>query len=235
LRELETEVTWLELDGWYIDAKSHLCVTVEVKVSGRLYPVTLRYGTNFPFTPPSVEPRTPERWSDHQYGRGELCLEYGPDNWCPEITGADMLRSAERLLRVQADRTPGGPDVPSRHSTTPGQDLRHTFLRFLMTEPLSGYLRARARGCTAEVKFWALSRDKSYVVFAKEVLDPDGTTWTDPSIPSELERYSHKWSGLLLSLPRGIVVPDLATGAELKEYLNALGFAPMDGYAAEDV
>src|SRR5690606_12739844 len=77
--------------------------------------------------------------------------------------------------------------------------------------------------------------DKSYVVFAKEVLDPDGTTWTDPSIPSELERYSHKWSGLLLSLPRGIVVPDLATGAELKEYLNALGFAPMDGYAAEDV
>jgi sulfur-carrier protein adenylyltransferase/sulfurtransferase len=235
LRELVAEVNWLEVDGWCIDAKSHLCVNAELRVSERSFPVTLRYSANFPFTPPSVAPRTPERWSDHQYGRDELCLEYGPDNWRQEITGADMLRSAERLLRTQANRAPGVPDVPSRHATTPGQDLRPSFVRLLITEPLSGFLRARPRGHTTHMKFWALSREKSYVVLAREVTDPDGTTWTDPSVPAELERYCHKWGGLLFSLPEGVVVPDLATGAELIEYLKALGFAPPDGYVAEDL
>lgn len=239
LRALAAEVDWLEVDGWRIDQTSHLCVNAEINAAGRSFPLVLRYSLHFPFTPPSVQPRTPERWSDHQYGRGELCLEYGPDNWRPEITGADMLRSAERLLRTQGEGTRSGLDaVPSRHSTTPGQDLRHSSVRLLLTDSLRDFLERQViRGQTSRVKYWALSRDKSYVVVPKDILDVDGSgsTWTDTSVPAELERYTHKWDGLLFSLPEGVAVPDFATGAELKDYLKPLGFAPPAGYAAEDI
>ena len=55
-----------------------------------------------------------------------LCLQRGPDNWDRSVTGADMLRSAATLLGAERMRQllPWAPEVPSRHTETPGQHDR---------------------------------------------------------------------------------------------------------------
>ena len=72
-----------------------------MRVGERMFPVSLQFPNHFPYSPPLVMPRgDTTRWSTHQYGPGgELCTEIGPDNWRPEIHGAELVRSAERLLR----------------------------------------------------------------------------------------------------------------------------------------
>jgi hypothetical protein len=81
-----------------------------------------------------VLPRGDETlWSSHQYGPGgELCLEYGPDNWHPDLTGAEMVRSAYRLLKGESDILEGGPAVPSRHRSTLGEQLNGKHRRFFL-------------------------------------------------------------------------------------------------------
>src|SRR5713101_2671273 len=95
IESLERESPWLRGVVWTL-AGSDLCVEADIEVHGNIYPVQMRYPRFFPTSPPTVTPReASERWSEHQYGAdGELCLEWGADNWHPEITGADMLRSA---------------------------------------------------------------------------------------------------------------------------------------------
>lgn len=67
------------------------------------YHVRLLYPDQFPHVPAWVEPQdAAARWSKHQYGDGGvLCLELRPDNWSPDATGADVLRSAFHLLDVE--------------------------------------------------------------------------------------------------------------------------------------
>jgi len=107
LEALATRVDWLAPWGWRIDNSLRLIWDVDISTSGRLYKISLRYPNHFPHSPPLVLPRNDsERWSSHQFGEGgELCLEYGPDNWHPDVTGADMVVSAHRLL----DSETGGP------------------------------------------------------------------------------------------------------------------------------
>jgi hypothetical protein len=82
-----------------------------------------------------------ERWSSHQYGAGgELCLELGPDNWHQDLTGANMIESARRLLEGEASSPDQHGIVPSRHATTLGQDLRSRRLRLLVTPALSEWV-----------------------------------------------------------------------------------------------
>lgn len=232
---LEADVDWLRVDGWRIEASSHLCADAEIDISGRLFPVTLRYSLNFPFTPPSVQPREPERWSDHQYGRGELCLEYGPDNWHQELTGAEMLRSAERLLRLQKGQKTPEESVPSRHSVTVGQDLRQGFARLVVTQALFEFLRDAPVGVTMRVKFRAMLRDKSYTIVPTEAQLPDCEPWIDASVPRALKRFSYEWAGLGLVLPQTVNLPDFNTGDEVRAHLANAGFVSPDGYAPEDI
>jgi sulfur-carrier protein adenylyltransferase/sulfurtransferase len=89
-------------------------------------PISLIYPNHFPLSPPLVLPRgDTTRWSQHQYGPGgEFCLEYGPDNWHQDISGADMIESAHRLLEGEQPEPGVAAEVASRHATTIGQDLR---------------------------------------------------------------------------------------------------------------
>ena len=131
---------WLAPLGWRIDSSLRLIWDADISTAGRIYKISLRYPNHFPHSPPLVLPRDEkERWSSHQYGDGgELCLEYGPDNWHPDVTGADMITSAHRLLEF-GDRVHTDERADSRFPAraTLGQELRFTFGRFLVTRGLT--------------------------------------------------------------------------------------------------
>src|SRR5450755_310819 len=101
LDALASSVDWLIPIGWRIDGELHLIWDADIVTDARTFPISLRYPNHFPHSPPVVLPRgDAEPWSGHQYGPGgELCLEYGPDNWHPDLTGANMVASAHRLLQ----------------------------------------------------------------------------------------------------------------------------------------
>ena len=133
VESLAGSVNWLQVIGLRLDG-SHLCWDVDIVTPERTYPVTLRYPDHFPGSPALIYPRgVDERWSFHQYGAGgELCLEYGPDNWHPDLTGADMLQSAHRLLTGEERSIAGGVVVGSRHKESEGQQLRARSNRMLL-------------------------------------------------------------------------------------------------------
>ena len=132
---------WIENINWRLDGRAML-VEADIILGTTRRPVTLTYPDVFPFAPPSVRPREgAERWSAHQYGAGgDLCLEHRPDNWQEHVTGADVLRSAYRLLSIEAGET-GVPDasrvVPSAHRLSLGQSLRVEPMRLVQTEALA--------------------------------------------------------------------------------------------------
>ena len=106
LLALASRVPWLSVSAPRFDDDARVCVSVQIKVGERAFKALLRYPAAFPHSPPSVLPEERELWSSHQYGSGgELCLEYGPDNWTTDLTGAAMVESAERLLRTETPQT----------------------------------------------------------------------------------------------------------------------------------
>lgn len=118
IADLEQEVPWIENVNWRISDKAAICVEADIRIGEAIWAVTLTYPRIFPDSPPTVTPRdSNERWSGHQYGSGgELCLEYRPDNWHSSITGAEMLRSAYKLLSTEAGvNQTETQEVPSAH------------------------------------------------------------------------------------------------------------------------
>src|SRR5580658_8319904 len=110
---------WLTPLGWRIDGSARMIWEADIATPAGNRPVTLRYPNHFPHSPPLVLPRgDTTRWSLHQYGPGgELCLEFGPDNWHPDITGAQMMASAHRLLGGERPSADERAVVASRHSS----------------------------------------------------------------------------------------------------------------------
>lgn len=139
LEALASSVDWVVPIRWRIDESLRLIWDADILAAGRTFPISLRYPNHFPHSPPLVLLRgDTERWSSHQYGPGgELCLEHGPDNWHPDVTGADMILSAQRLLQGERPAPDERGTVASRHKTTLGQDLRGKFTRFMATPALA--------------------------------------------------------------------------------------------------
>jgi hypothetical protein len=143
LEQLAGGVDWLLPIGWRMES-SRLSWDADIIVGEQMFPITLRYPNHFPFSPPLVLPRGDQsRWSFHQYGAGgELCLEYGPDNWQEDITGAEMIRSAYRLLLGEAISSLGGPEVQSRHHSSLGEHLSGKRRRFFFDQESQAILSA---------------------------------------------------------------------------------------------
>lgn len=114
---LAAEVSWFTLSTWKIDG-GRLSMEGELVAHGHIYPFQLLYPDRFPWVPAWVVPQDPDvRWSNHQYGAGgTLCLELRPDNWDPNATGADVLKSAYNLLDQENPLGKGEKQtVPSAH------------------------------------------------------------------------------------------------------------------------
>ncbi|MDP2333808.1 MAG: ThiF family adenylyltransferase [Reyranella sp.] len=179
---------WLTLGEWRLDTSACLVMDADLTVGERVYPVTLRYPNHFPHTPALVLPRgTNERWSNHQYGAGgELCLEHGPDNWRPEITGADMLQSAHRLLSDENPAPQQSGQVPSRHDTTLGQNLRGSQRRLLVTRALQAEIGTMPDDASWQGVTFCIFRDKSFVYITKSLDRGSAGSWTAPDVPVDV-------------------------------------------------
>ncbi|MES3013183.1 MAG: ThiF family adenylyltransferase [Pseudomonadota bacterium] len=140
LEELAHAQSWFSIDGWGATEAGELCVNFRLKLLSATFDGVLIYPSHFPDVPAFARPRRRgESWSRHQYlGSGVLCLERGPDNWDPNVTGVDLIRSANLLLWNEMLRVvvPGTPAVPSRHATPPSQALRFERWRFVVTKGL---------------------------------------------------------------------------------------------------
>ena len=223
IEELSQAEPWL-LDAKWVLEKTDFCVDATIEAGGAQYEVRLRYPPFFPATPPGVWPqdRVAPRWSGHQYGAGgELCLEWGPDTWHPEVTGAEVLRSAYRLLSSENPLGEGEvAEVPSRHTSTAGQDLRTAWYRLVVTETLAAHLSGLEGEAEAELQ--VLFHPASLVAVVRSV-ELDGEKWTDPNVPKSLEHVDWSWRALVLRTSASVSALRPKSLAELKEDVSAAG------------
>jgi molybdopterin/thiamine biosynthesis adenylyltransferase/ubiquitin-protein ligase len=136
LDRLESEEGWLST-AWRMSEDGSITVDLDMTVHDRVFAGRLTYPDTFPDSLPYICPRDKsERWSAHQYGAGgPLCLQWRADNWHPDVTGADMVRSAHELLNTE--QHPELPHaVPSAHRLTAGQNMRGAGRRFVATAEL---------------------------------------------------------------------------------------------------
>ena len=140
LRDLAEYKSNFTLQRWSSTAAGELCLHFELELAICKFQGTLVYPHLFPDVPAYILPQKHgERWSHHQYGgSGVLCLQYGPDNWHPAVTGVDLVCSADTLLwnEVFTAIVPEFESVPSRHTATLGRDLRNHSRRFFATPGL---------------------------------------------------------------------------------------------------
>lgn len=188
LEALAASADWLTPLQWRIDNSLRLIWDADILAGGRAFPISVRYPNHFPHSPPVVLPRgSQERWSSHQYGEGgELCLEYGPDNWHPDVTGADMVLSAHRLLEGEIASTDQSVIVASRHKTTIGQDLRFGFVRLLATSALIERLAKISGGEMLSVNMAALVHEETVIYLVASIGMDEKEKWTDHTLPGHL-------------------------------------------------
>jgi sulfur-carrier protein adenylyltransferase/sulfurtransferase len=202
---LQERVDWLRGVVWKLEGAA-LRMDAGIEAHGYVYPVKMVYPATFPANPPTVWPLEEERWSGHQWGAGgELCLERGPDNWDPEITGDQMLVSAHRLLYEENPKGEGERnEVPSRHRSTLGQSLRGDRFNFrlLETDSLRRYLSELPRGFRGTLQIVLLMRKTGVIrAFVREILLEGRDPWIDPALPPQLEVYGSPLEGFILDTP----------------------------------
>jgi hypothetical protein len=225
LEALATSVDWLAPVGWRIDGDVRLIWDADISTSSRIFRISLRYPNHFPHSPPLVLPRNDnERWSSHQYGSGgELCLEYGPDNWHPDVTGADMIASAHRLLESEGTGSKELGAVASRHKTTLGQELRFQLGRFLVTRALSEFAAGLPDAVVLPATLVMLFRKETFTHLLASVDTSEGKKWTDASIPDVLLYEGYERPAALIKWPKGKPTPSTDSLASFRAGVASVG------------
>jgi molybdopterin/thiamine biosynthesis adenylyltransferase len=230
LEDLVSRVDWLVPGEWRIDGSLRLIWDAEIVVGDRSFPVSLRYPSHFPHSPPVVLPRgDTERWSSHQYGAGgELCLEFGPDNWRPDITGADMIESAHRLLAGERPSLQETGQVATRHATTLGQKLSGDLMRMLITRDLAAVIERITEGAMCEASLTSTWRDRSGVYTVSSITLPGDEKWSDTSIPKTIVSEGFDQAAAILLWPSDKKLPSLNSLADFHASALAQGFTIPD-------
>src|SRR5579883_1906872 len=233
LETLAARENWLTPLKWRIDDSARVVWDADISVPAGDKPVSLIYPNHFPFSPPLVVPRgDATRWSQHQYGPGgELCLEYGPDNWHQDISGAEMIESAQRLLLGEEPEPGVVAEVASRHETTIGQDLRGNRSRFLITRALKEELANLPEATMALAGSASIYRHNEGVVHVIwSITLPGGGSWKD-EVP-EVTKLGFAQEIALFRWPSGRAFPPTnsltafrTTIAELSLILPELSYA----------
>jgi sulfur-carrier protein adenylyltransferase/sulfurtransferase len=210
---LASSVDWLDDFGFGIGDGARLVLHFTVAVGDAKVDLELRYPRLYPDTCPDVVPRDPNlRLSDHQWSGGSLCLEYRTDNWRPEFTAADMIRSAQALLSAEATTEGGAARLPSAHELTQGQRLRAADYRHVYSDALVDLLRQAAPGTRMAATMRFQFQGSAVVARIDAVDTPDGR-WLQPGFPQD----GHQATGVVMLQPEPVTADtelDL-TNAEL--------------------
>ncbi len=193
---LTTEVDWLLLADWELYNEKTLCLVADIETHGYCYEIAMLYPTNYPINPPTVIPRKAnQHWSTHQYGYGgELCLEWGPDNWHEELTGAHILCSAHKLLFTEnpIEKNLAKFVAPSRHSLTLGQQLQSTLWRFVINDDLISYTELLPQNACGIAQVWIMCHRKAVTAFIRRLVLVNGNIWDNTTLPKELENSTNQ-------------------------------------------
>ncbi|KIQ03283.1 thiamin biosynthesis protein [Pseudomonas fulva] len=176
--DLADQNPWLMTVTWRLAADLQIAADFDLQVGERIIPLTLTYPEFFPDTPPSVVPRDGVRLSGHQYGAaGELCLQYRPDNWMPEVTGAMMIESAYRLL--SSEQVTGEPAL-SEHRTLSAQRARNAVFRFLYSRNVWAGLLMVEEGHVVDAEVQEHSYAGVYAAQLARIGSADASLWSEP-------------------------------------------------------
>ena len=206
--QVAAEGIGIENIRWGTGPNLALTVGADLRVDDAVRAVTMTYPMIFPDAPPVVRPHGEMSvWGAHQYPiSGDLCLEYRPDNWHPDLTGAVMLRSALKLMAADMGITyKSGWALPSAHNVTHAQQLRGKWCRMNLT--VAGQAKL---GCVADTRPIMLHRSWSPTgvqVTLTRMTELDGTQWSDATVPT---------SFIDDALLQGIALPVAKDDARLK-------------------
>ncbi|PKR55606.1 ThiF family adenylyltransferase [Thalassospira marina] len=135
LAVLEGDVDWLQVSCWQANSSLEMCVDFRISHGSRDFAFQMVYPSVFPDVPPMIYTEDHSRISNHQYGPdGELCLEHRPDNWMPTVTGADMIRSCQRLLSEEYVDSEREFHARSAHENSLARDLRSKSFRLILSK-----------------------------------------------------------------------------------------------------
>ncbi len=98
-----------------------------------------------------------------------------------------MIQSAHRLLEDERAEFGGLGSVASRHATTPGQNLRGTLRRLLVTRSLADLAAKVPEHFALMGNVLGMFHDESFVNVVASMLLPDGEKWIEQSLPEPLE------------------------------------------------
>ena len=168
---------WFEHAEWSLDGKAQLRVIFDIVLSRGRFRLVMVYHNTFPASPPSVRPLNEDtHLSDHQYRHsGDLCLEIRSDNWSPDYTGADMVRSAHRLLDLETpDENGERVTAPSDHDFPYELALRTSDSRFYL-DPITHVILLDDKYDGAEIEIGLDFRSgRSIIAHLLKLIGEDG-------------------------------------------------------------
>ncbi len=219
-----SEESWLKGAAWMLDGNL-LALDVDLEVHEQPYHLRMTYPTLFPACPPAVRPHGDDdamRLSSHQYVGGDLCLEWGQDTWLPEITGADVLRSAHKLLDTENPKNTAQPhgEVATRHALTQGQEFRSSLFRVLVPASLAALFDTIQAPTVARATGWmqpGQERPVTYVIEAVE-LEPD--PWTCPEHVPFKPKHIATSAGVIVKTDLVIILRNVENLSDLATTLN---------------
>jgi hypothetical protein len=221
--DLAERVSWIRGVRWYLSDGAAFAVNFDIEYDGDSIPLMMTYAEFHPNAPPIVVPRDGSHLSRHQYGAGgNLCLEYRADNWETTITGAMMIESARRL--IAGERDVDGPELPSAHAVSPGQSVRGSYFRFLLTQPIEKRLKAIEPGQSIEIGIAEKYHAETFTVTIAEIDGiADARAW--PAGIRETTKQGHA-----LRLPQAAAMP-AASQTSIAELLGGLGLPTLREHA----
>ncbi len=228
LDALMAEVEWLSHVEWGLTASADVRVNFDITVQDKVYEAELVYPSLFPEAPAYVRPRNPDQsWSGHQYKAGTLCLEWGPDNWHPGVTGAALVRNTFLLMAYEVVGPTLGMEAPSRHELTTGQRLRGVINRFLVTPELKAAIAA-APADMSPLTVATNARLGALVAMATKV--GEASTPNLAGVPPEISdpNVLGSWlrAGWVIKVDEWASLPKDATPAAVHDFLMAKGCWP---------
>ncbi|KQP15556.1 ThiF family adenylyltransferase [Pseudorhodoferax sp. Leaf265] len=222
LKDYASATPSFTMQRWVASKDGELCVEFELKLLKGAFAGLLVYPELFPDVPAFVRPhKADEAWSTHQFvNSGVLCLQYGPDNWHPGVTGVDLIRSATTLIwgEILDGIVPGIGPIPSRHEVTDEQLLGAHNQRLLVTTTLNALLAGPGQATAIPFQCVVDSLNGESVAVVVQTGDPLTAVADVPS--ALLQGPGVQIQGMAVAVPAATALADVTDAGGLQAILG---------------